>query len=492
MNINQYVGAVWTAASSWSCGYGQGDGVGGRWDIRPGGAGDCSSITIWGAQMGGYPTGGASYTGDMRAELTSVGWAEVPIGQPSKGDILWKTGHVAVCVDDGANLSEAWINENNDIIGGAPGDQTGQETRTIGYWEHPFTQSGAWEVILRPPAAYPAGGWSMELPLTDGAVRPPAQPRRPGGSVAEAAAWQASQTAPAPSAPQGADTRTTLLGIDIANYQAGIDLAAVNPDFVIVQVTRGTTGLNTHWHDQAMQAWNQGRPLGLYHYIQGEVSAEAEADLFAATISSWLGYAMICVDWEEPDNAAWGDEGYLRRFLTRLSERVDSRWLMLYAPADSYPWGVATQFDTGRWVAQYADSEPTGWDADPWHGQWPMSAHIHQYTGTGRVSGYPRDLDLDVFHGSAADWRRYYTTDHTDPGAGASGAANTQEDELSAATDTVNTISSLLHDHLAPAIGQMARESYATNARTEKMAADIAAMHESIDKLVDALAKKEG
>lgn len=489
MNIDEYVGAVWTACEKWSCGYGQGDGTGGRWDIRDGGASDCSSISIWGAQMGGYPTASASSTHDMIDELTSVGWSLVPAGYPSKGDILWKPGHVAVAIADGT-LAEAWINELGEIVGGEPGDQTNQETRVVNFWEHPFT--GQWEWIIRPPAAYPAGGWSMELPMTPTAVRPPAQPRRPGGSIAEPQAWQASQTAPAPSAPQGADTRTTLLGIDIANYQAGIDLAAVNPDFVIVQVTRGTTGLNTHWHDQAMQAWNQGRPLGLYHYIQGEVSAEAEADLFAATISSWLGYAMICVDWEEPDNAAWGDEDYLRRFLARLSERVDSRWLMLYAPADSYPWGVATEFDTGRWVAQYADSEPTGWDADPWHGQWPMSAHIHQYTGTGRVNGYPRDLDLDVFHGSAADWRRYYTTDHTDPGAGASGAANTQEDELSAATDTVNTISSLLHDHLAPAIGQMARESFATNARTEKMAADIAAMRASIEKLTDTLTKKEG
>lgn len=110
-----------------------------RWDIRVGGEADCSSLTIYALKEAGFDTGSASYTGDIRSNLTARGWKVVSNnGSPKKGDILLNDGrHVAVWLGD--CLAEAAHNEKGGITGGTPGDQTGLETRTRSYYNYPWS-----------------------------------------------------------------------------------------------------------------------------------------------------------------------------------------------------------------------------------------------------------------------------------------------------------------------------------------------------------------
>lgn len=129
---------------------------------------DCSAMVLEAARQAGYPTGTATYTGDMRAGLEAVGWAVIPYAQTggdadnlATGDLLLSesasggVGHVAGYVGD-ERLAEAWIDGVGDIMGSAegdgPGDDTGGETRVIGFYAHPYTQAGRWTHVLRPPA----------------------------------------------------------------------------------------------------------------------------------------------------------------------------------------------------------------------------------------------------------------------------------------------------------------------------------------------------
>ena len=197
-----------------------------------------------------------------------------------------------------------------------------------------------------------------------------------------------------------------LNGIDISSYQTGIDIAAVNPDFVIVKVTEGVDYVNPAWKDQIRQAYDQNRPIGVYHYVDGS-GAAAEADHFVTEVADWNGHVMWCVDWEAGGNDAWGSTAYLKEFIEAVKARNGGKRIMLYASAAVYPHDVAAACDTGKWIAQYADMNPHGWDDAPWtDGTW--TTRIHQYTGTGRVAGYGADLDLDLFHGTADDFRAYY------------------------------------------------------------------------------------
>ena len=355
----------------------------------------------------------STWTGSMRAELEARGWREVhwddaamtPDGGFRRGDVVLSSkdeggvGHVAMVVDDDPSdpvLAEAWIDERGEITGGAVGDQTGSETRLVSYSAHIYTQRGAWTSCHR----------------------------YEGASSAPAPSAPPAPAAPAPAPPSGGKPGP-LLGVDISNWQAGMSTAAVDPDFVIVMVTQDTGRFaftNQYHQAQLDEAVAQGRPVGVYHYVGGGDNgdaddARAEADRFLAAVraTGHFNRVMWCIDWEQGDNGAWGNEAYLGIVVDTV-QRATGRPVMLYASSASYPHGVADQYGCGTWAAQYADDAPTGWDHAPWSdGSW--TAQMHQYTGHGRVPGYDDDLDLDVFYGSEEDFRAYAIDSSASPSA---------------------------------------------------------------------------
>jgi hypothetical protein len=198
---------------------------------------DCSSLAAGAVSYGLHHTYGVPWghkalleindfwTGNLRAGLEARGFEEVnwsdeamtPDGGFRVGDIVLSAaneggvGHVVVIVEDGYDPleSEAWIAETGDIYG-APGDQTGQETRTARYSEHPYTQRGAWTSCHR----FSEGKFFQQWPeFAKG--KPASKPAAPAVSSAPAHAH----------------------GIDISSHQGGLNIAAIWADFVIVKVT---------------------------------------------------------------------------------------------------------------------------------------------------------------------------------------------------------------------------------------------------------------
>ena len=133
-----------------SLGYSQSD----RWNIRPGGNCDCSSLVIHCLQEAGFDTGSASYTGNMSAQLCARGWRRLSVNrllQP--GDILLNdVHHVAVYIGNN-QLAQASISEHGTAYGSG-GDQTGGETNIRTYYSYP------WNCILR------YAGEETDMPLT--------------------------------------------------------------------------------------------------------------------------------------------------------------------------------------------------------------------------------------------------------------------------------------------------------------------------------------
>lgn len=369
---------------------------------------DCSSLVAAACNLGlmaAYPTlrtatdspvllPATAWTGSLRGDLEARGWAEAswpddaytPAGGFRKGDVVLSAaaeggvGHVAIVVDDnGADpaLAEAWIAETGDIHG-APGDQTDVETRTVQYSQHPYTRQGAWTSCHRfDPALFArqhpdCAASSMSTPASA-----PAHAHTPSGGP--------------------------LLGVDISNHQAGINIAGLGADFIIVMATQGDWFTNTHFNEQVNAALALGVPVGAYHYVDGS-GVEAEVGHFLAAIGEYRDRVFLAVDWEAGQNDAWGDDEYLRALVMGLRARIGGRRVLLYASSGVYPRDVAAATDSVRWVAQYASDDPVGWDANPWtDGTWTTDGAIHQYTGTGRLPGYGGNLDLNVFHGDEND-----------------------------------------------------------------------------------------
>lgn len=149
-SLSKFVARMLYWCDEANLGYDQGN----RWDIRPGGECDCSSLVIHALREAGFATGAASYTGDMAKALAANGWKRIaPTGSPRVGDILLNEGrHVAVCT--GPNqMSYASIDERGRISGGKSGDQTDRETRTV----KGTSYSKGWDCYLRWSGAAPSG-----------------------------------------------------------------------------------------------------------------------------------------------------------------------------------------------------------------------------------------------------------------------------------------------------------------------------------------------
>lgn len=193
-------------------------------------------------------------------------------------------------------------------------------------------------------------------------------------------------------------------GIDISNWQKGIDLASVPCDFVIAKATQGTGYTSPDCVRQVEQAMSIGKKVGVYHYIGGQ-GAVAEMDFFIDSIKNWVGKVMIVLDWESGENSAWGNIGYLEQCIARVKERTGIP-PVVYASASVFPWDLCKKHNCGTWVAQYANNKPTGYQDAPWN-EGKYGCTMRQYSSTGRLPGYGGNLDLNKFYGDAATWDKY-------------------------------------------------------------------------------------
>lgn len=203
-------------------------------------------------------------------------------------------------------------------------------------------------------------------------------------------------------------------GIDISNWQNGINLDAVPYDFIIAKATQGKTYVSPDCARQVEQARARGKLFGVYHYIDGS-SAIGEADFFIDNIENWVGEGMLCLDWESNQNSAWGNEDYLRQVAQRVIDRTGIPpviYVQQSRMAQVKP--IADALNCALWIAQYANMNATGYQDVPWN-EGAYSCAIRQYSSCGRLSGYSGNLDLNKAYMDAAAWKKY-----ANPSGGAS------------------------------------------------------------------------
>lgn len=198
----------------------------------------------------------------------------------------------------------------------------------------------------------------------------------------------------------------SLNGIDVSNWQNGINLAAVPADFVIMKATEGTSYVSPDFHRQYQQAKSAGRLLGVYHYANGG-NVQAEADWFLKNIQGYIGEAILVLDWEATNNPTCGsnDKNWCKSWCDYVYSKTGVKPMVYISKAIMNR--ISGLGDYGLWVAQYASMDPVyGYQKTPWN-EGAYSCVIRQYTSSGRLSGYSGRLDLDKFYGDAAAWKKY-------------------------------------------------------------------------------------
>ena len=227
-------------------------------------------------------------------------------------------------------------------------------------------------------------------------------------------------------------------GIDISNWQNGINLDAVPYDFIIAKATQGKTYVSPDCARQVEQARARGKLFGVYHYIDGS-GAIGEADFFIDNIKNWVGEGMLCLDWESNKNSAWGNEDYLRQVAQRVIDRTGIPpviYVQQSRMAQVKP--IADALNCALWIAQYANMNATGYQDAPWN-EGAYSCAIRQYSSCGRLSGYSGNLDLNKAYMDAAAWKKY-----ANPSGGAS-APSPAPSKPSASAPSGSTLDLVYH-----------------------------------------------
>ena len=224
-------------------------------------------------------------------------------------------------------------------------------------------------------------------------------------------------------------------GYDVSGYQAPNITQVAPADFAIIKVNQGFY-LNPSWGQQAAGAVNTGKELGLYDYASG-MDATTEADNFVNHVSGYVGKAMLVLDWEPYQNAAWGNSNWVRTWVYRVHARTGV-WPVVYCskgfvgqiPAD-------IRAKCMLWAAQYANNYATGYQDSPWLAG-SQGEGMLQYTSTGYLNGRG-PLDLDRFFGDRTAWRKIACGER----AGCStGTATPPRTETTTTTTDLNALAS--------------------------------------------------
>jgi len=211
-----------------------------------------------------------------------------------------------------------------------------------------------------------------------------------------------------------------LRGLDISSYQKTLNVRAVDCDFIIVKASQGTKYKNSAFDNQVKQTLESGKLLGLYHYSDGS-GWKAEADYFLKIAKPYIGKAILCLDWESTKNAnsggynpefLRGNTAYALAFLDRIAEETGSSPFLYTSLSETNYRNyteIAKRFKL--WGACYATSKSTTWQDTPWKegavwGAFGTSIAIRQYTGTGRITGYGGNLDMNKAYLTREDWTK--------------------------------------------------------------------------------------
>lgn len=244
--------------------------------------------------------------------------------------------------------------------------------------------------------------------------------------------------------------------IDIASYQATLDLDNVNYDGVAIKATEGTSYVNPYCDTHYQEAKATGKKRAVYHFYDFGLDPIAQANYFVNNCMGYIRDAIFILDWE---GSGVSDVKQALAFLQQVEARTGvkpaiymSQWV-----ENTYDWSAVVDNNNGLWIARYSNWELQNhahdWDMSN-AGQAPAVTHwpfyfMWQWTSTGYLSGYAGDLDCDIAFLNGDEWDAYAgvqapaptTTTATTPAPSPETTTTTTEAPIPQTTDTTTAAS---------------------------------------------------
>lgn len=200
-----------------------------------------------------------------------------------------------------------------------------------------------------------------------------------------------------------------MRGIDISNWQSGLQPSSLDIDFCIIKATEGLGYTDPSCDAFVQDCIDNDILWGFYHFAR-ENEPEAEAEYFYNECKNYFNHGIPVLDYETQnyDNAKWCE-----RFIHRLYE-LSGVWCIIYMSA-SY----CGQFENswipdycGLWVAGYP-YVMTDWTEEKMpYNIYPFKfAAIWQFTSSLIIHGFWEKLDGDIAYMDKEAWHKYANSD---------------------------------------------------------------------------------
>ena len=199
-------------------------------------------------------------------------------------------------------------------------------------------------------------------------------------------------------------------GTDVSRYQTDVDWQRAKKagiSFVFIKATEGGDRLDAGFHDHWRAARAAGMPRSAYHFFYFCRPAHEQAQWFIRNVPKEAGVMPHVLDMEwnhlsptcrvRPPAATVQRE--MKIFLD-IIERHYGKRPIIYTTIDFYNENRLSEFKGYDWWLRSVANHP-----DKIYNRERFL--FWQYTGTGEVPGIKGDADINVFNGTAAQWRAW-------------------------------------------------------------------------------------
>lgn len=205
----------------------------------------------------------------------------------------------------------------------------------------------------------------------------------------------------------------TLKFIDVASYQAGLDLSKIQTDGVVIKASEGIGYVNPYCDEFFQQGLKLGKLLGVYHFARNASgnTPQKEADYFIQHTKGYIGKAIPILDWEDKNT---GDVNWALQWLQIVEKAYGCKpWIYMSEYVEnSHNWKKVAEAGYGLWIAKYRDHViDKNWDMKnagpiPTVKCWGFYA-AWQWTSSLVLDGWSGKLDGSIFYGDKNAWKKY-------------------------------------------------------------------------------------
>ena len=197
-----------------------------------------------------------------------------------------------------------------------------------------------------------------------------------------------------------------LKGVDISNWQSGLNLENLDIDFAIMKATEGVWFVDSCCDTWVQQAKRKGIKWGFYHYANNN-DPRIEAQYFVDNTRNYFNDGIPILDIEDSEIENWG---WFADEFTKEVHNLTGVWPMVYCSA-GYLYcfsGFDVVNNCGLWCAGYPYPATDWGDSDfPYNcSPWEFVA-IWQFTSSLVINGYDGSLDGNYAYMDYAAWDKY-------------------------------------------------------------------------------------